>query len=88
MTNYQPYLCATDQEGRRFHVTADGTGRVNGTSRIVHKGGVLTCPDGMLADSPTDFPPISERNPRPTVADDDLVALTYGQLRRLIEQGA
>lgn len=88
MSNYQPHLCVTDAEGRRFHITPDGHSRINGTSRSVHKGGVLTCPDGLLADSPTAFPPIRFGEPTaPRVTGDDLVLLTWDQLQRLIGQG-
>ena len=86
MSNYQPYLCATDAEGRRFHITPDGSSRINGPSRCVHKGGRLTCPDGVDADSPAAFPPV-QLNLLPRVTGDTLVLLTWDQLQRLIGQG-
>ena len=48
----------------------------------------VTVPDGLLADSPTAFPPIRFGEPTaPRVTGDDLVLLTWDQLQRLIGQG-
>ena len=49
---------------------------------------MLTCPDGLPADSPTAFPPIRFGElTAPRVTGDDLVLLTWDQLQRLIGQG-